>query len=248
MKKAARLEPRQVARLALARLRKMSDPIKAAGAQAYFKDTVKCFGVAAPVLRSLAGELFASVKGAWTLDDAVELCRLLLPRPELEAKAVAILVFERFKKDFHPGLLPVVKGWLEKDWLDNWASVDVFCTASMGALIARHPEVADELKRWAFHPNRWVKRASAVSFIKPAKNPEFLPVIYEVAASLFPVDDDLIHKAAGWLLREAGKTDPKRLEAFLLRHGPAVPRTTVRYAIERFPEPKRRRLLELTRR
>ena len=248
MKKAARLEPRQVARLALARLRKMSDPVKAAGAQAYFKDTVKCFGVAAPDLRSLAGELFASVKGAWTLDEAVELCRLLLPRPELEAKAVAILVFERFKKDFHPGLLPVVKGWLEKDWLDNWASVDVFCAASLGALIARHPEVADELKRWAFHPNRWVKRASAVSFIKPAKNPEFLPVIYEVAASLFPVEDDLIHKAAGWLLREAGKTDPKRLEAFLLRHGPAVPRTTVRYAVERFPEPKRRRLLELTRR
>jgi 3-methyladenine DNA glycosylase AlkD len=58
---------------------------------------------------------------------------------------------------------------------------------------------------------------------------------------------DLIHKASGWVLREAGKADAARLERYLLEHGPAIPRTTVRYAIERFPESRRRRILELTR-
>jgi 3-methyladenine DNA glycosylase AlkD len=60
------------------------------------------------------------------------------------------------------------------------------------------------------------------------------------------VDDDLIHKATGWLLREAGKTDMPRLEKFLLENGVAIPRTTLRYAIERFPEDKRKRLLTKT--
>ncbi len=71
----------------------------------------------------------------------------------------------------------------------------------------------------------------------------FLPAIYEISASVFPVDDDLVQKANGWLLREAGKADAARLERFLLEHGPAVPRTTLRYAIERFPPARRKALL-----
>lgn len=56
-----------------------------------------------------------------------------------------------------------------------------------------------------------------------------------------------MHKAVGWLLREAGKTDMERLKRFLLKNGPEIPRTTVRYAIERFPKNQRKQLLEETR-
>ena len=56
-----------------------------------------------------------------------------------------------------------------------------------------------------------------------------------------------MHKALGWLLREAGKTDMKRLRQFLLKHGPTIPRTTLRYAIERFPTKDRAKLLQKTR-
>jgi 3-methyladenine DNA glycosylase AlkD len=86
-----------------------------------------------------------------------------------------------------------------------------------------------------------------VSFIKLARKAEFLPAIYEISASVFPVDDDLVQKANGWLLREAGTTDGARLERFLLKHGPAMPRTTLRYAVERFPEAKRKAILLKTR-
>jgi len=74
-----------------------------------------------------------------------------------------------------------------------------------------------------------------------------LDAAYGVAASLLGDREDLIHKAAGWLLREAGRTDSPRLETFLLTHGPRVPRTTLRYAIKRMPERKRRRILAATR-
>ncbi|HMC83630.1 MAG TPA: DNA alkylation repair protein [Candidatus Polarisedimenticolia bacterium] len=56
-----------------------------------------------------------------------------------------------------------------------------------------------------------------------------------------------MHKATGWLLREAGKTDPRRLEAFLREEGRRIPRTTLRYAIERFSESRRRAILRATR-
>ncbi len=239
--------PNEIARAALIRLEALADPVKAKGAERYFKETVKCYGVAAPEIRAIAADLYGLVKGTWTVADAVGLCDILFAEAKLEAKAVGGLILARFKKSFTPSLFNKVKGWLAADLLDNWASVDVFCTDAMGAFLQKYPAFVEKIKAWAFHRNRWVKRASLVSFIKPAKNEEFLPVIYEIAASIFPVDDDLIHKANGWLLREAGKTDPGRLERFLLTHGPAIPRTTLRYAIERFPERKRQAILLETR-
>jgi 3-methyladenine DNA glycosylase AlkD len=61
-------------------------------------------------------------------------------------------------------------------------------------------------------------------------------------------DVDLIQKAVGWTLREAGKADPARLERYLRAQGPAVPRTTLRYAIERFSSEKRTSIMKATRR
>jgi 3-methyladenine DNA glycosylase AlkD len=72
-------------------------------------------------------------------------------------------------------------------------------------------------------------------------------LVYGVAETLHPDPHDLIHKAVGWALREAGRVDPKRLERYLRRQGPAIPRTTLRYAIEHMPESKRREVLVATR-
>jgi 3-methyladenine DNA glycosylase AlkD len=239
--------PKDIARTALERLRGLADPVKAEGAQRYFKNTIRAYGIAAPDIRALARELHHSVKDVWTVADAVALCDILFAERELEAKSIGTLVLAGFKKDFPPSLFAKVKGWLAADRLDNWASVDVFCTDAMGAFLEKYPAFVEKIKPWAYHRSRWFKRASAVSFIKLARKAEYLPAIYEISVSLFPVDDDLIHKANGWLLREAGKRDPGRLEEFLLRHGPAIPRTTVRYAIERFPKTKRQALLSRTR-
>jgi 3-methyladenine DNA glycosylase AlkD len=70
---------------------------------------------------------------------------------------------------------------------------------------------------------------------------------YMIVEDLLDDVHDLMHKACGWLLRETGKADARRLEQFLLIHGPRIPRTTVRYAIERFPQRKRKSLLVKTR-
>jgi 3-methyladenine DNA glycosylase AlkD len=235
--------PEDIARQGLARLRAKADPRKARDVQKYFKETVKSYGVSSPDVRAIAADLYLSIKKDWAVADAIRLCDIVFPELELEAKAIGALILARFKKELPKSLFSKVKSWLAANRLDNWASVDVFCPDVVGALIVKNPEFEEKIKSWAGHPNRWVKRASVVSFIKLAKKEEHLDTIYGISRSLFSADDDLVQKANGWLLREAGKKDMGRLEKFLLRHGPAIPRTTLRYAIERFDEKRRKELL-----
>jgi 3-methyladenine DNA glycosylase AlkD len=225
----------------------MADKERARQVQKYFKESVRSFGVGSPQVRELARELHRQIRSDWSVADAVRLCDRLLPRPELEAKSVAALVLLRFHKDFSRPLFGTIYGWLAEDYMNNWASVDIFCPQALGTLLARFPQLQAEIEKWPRDRNRWVRRASIVAFLKLVKREEFLAPAYAMARRHFASDDDLVQKAAGWLLREAGKRDMGRLEEFLLAHGPAMPRTTLRYAIERFPEKTRRRLLLVTR-
>lgn len=243
-----RLEPAAAAREVLNALAAKADPARARDVQRYFKEEVKSYGVGAPEVHALARATYDRVKADWTAADAMALCDVLFEEPQLEPKAVGSLVLFRFRTSFPPSLFARAKGWLAADKLPGWASVDVFAPGCLGAFLERYPAYVEKIKAWAGHPNRWVKRASLVSFIKLARKPAYQAPIYEISASIFGVDDDLIHKANGWLLREAGKADPVRLEKFLRRHGPAIPRTTLRYAIERFPVDKRQALLQETKR
>ncbi|HEX7502898.1 MAG TPA: DNA alkylation repair protein [Acidobacteriota bacterium] len=239
--------PAAVAAEARARLSAMADPEKALQLQKYFKETVRSFGVGSPQVRELARELHEATRKDWSVRDAVSLCDRLFPQPELEAKSVAALVLLRYQKDFSPALFQKTHGWLKANYLDNWASVDTFCPQALGILLLRHPRLLAAIEKWATHPNRWVRRASLVAFLKLVDKEEYLDAAYRMAARHFASGDDLVQKAAGWLLREAGKRDMRRLEKFLLANGPSIPRTTLRYAIERFPEKKRRELLLRTR-
>src|SRR4029077_15815972 len=129
----------------------------------------------------------------------------------------------------------------------NWATTDAICGVLIGPLLVRYPTLAPRMRTWARDGNMWVRRASIVGLIPLARRGESLDLVYDVARRLHGDREDLIQKAVGWTLREAGKTDMRRLERYLRANGPAIPRTTLRYAIERFPERKRRALLEATR-
>ena len=93
----------------------------------------------------------------------------------------------------------------------------------------------------------WVRRDGAVSFVKPAGRGRHLDRAHHIATAHQPDPHDLIQNACGWLLRECRKGDPGRLEEYLMELGPAMPRTTVRYAIQRFPQAQPKRIQENTR-
>ena len=244
---AAGAAPEAIAAALVSRLEAAGDPVRAAGSQRYFKEAVSFYGLTTPQLREITAEFFGRVKDHWTLREAVALCEILLPQKKFEAKTSAIVLLLKFKKEFKPDFVRRIKGWLARDYCDNWACVDVLCPEAVGGLIEKHPDLIDEITSWTAHPNRWVRRASIVAFVPLARHGKFLDAAYGIAERMFAVRDDLLEKANGWMLREAGKKDMPRLEAFLRKHGASIPRTTLRYAIERFPEAERKALLSATR-
>jgi 3-methyladenine DNA glycosylase AlkD len=172
----------------------------------------------------------------------------MLSVPQLEAKAIGLLLLGRFHRAAGPSLLAACRSWLARGRAANWATTDCLSTIVIAPLLRRLPSEIASVEGWTSHRSLWLRRAAAVSLVPLARRGTALDAAYRVAAALLDDTNDLIHKASGWLLREAGKTDTRRLERFLLEHGPRIPRTALRYAIERLPVADRKRLLATTRR
>ena len=227
----------------------MSRPAGGFDASRYFRGggDLGFYNVATTAMRALARQVHADHKDEWSIDDAMALADALIVDKHLEAKSVGIEVVARYRRDFAPRLLPAWKRWLADNHSANWATTDAICGVLVGPLILEHPELAPKMRAWARDRNMWVRRAAAVGLIPSVRQGAALDLAYGIAKQLHPDKEDLIQKAVGWMLREAGKADPARLERYLRANGPSIPRTTLRYAIERFPETKRRSLLKATR-
>jgi 3-methyladenine DNA glycosylase AlkD len=226
----------------------MSRSAGAFDASRYFRGAVDLgfYNVGTGAIRALARAIHAEHRDAWTLDDAIAFADGLIEDRHLEVKSIGIEVLARYRRRFAPRLLPIWKRWLAENHSANWATTDAICGALIGPLILEHPALATRLRVWSRDRNMWVRRASIVGLIPLARRGHSLDLVYETAKRLYVDQEDLIQKAVGWALREAGKTDPARLERYLRAHGAAIPRTTLRYAIERFPDGKRRALLKDT--
>ena len=205
------------------------------------------YNVGTARMRALARSIHEAHRHDWSIDDAMAFADALIVDRHLEVKSVGIEVVARYRREFAPRLLPRWKRWLAGNHSANWATTDAICGALIGPLLVAHPSLAPRMRAWAGDRNLWVRRAAIVGLIARARKGEALDILYDVAARLHPDEEDLIHKAVGWALREAGKADATRLERHLRSNGPSIPRTTVRYAIERFDERKRRMLMEATR-
>lgn len=131
---------------------------------------------------------------------------------------------------------------------NNWDLVDLSCEYILGtALLYPGPDgrMPDRsiLDRLAVSDNLWEQRISIVSTLTLIRANQFDDTL-RIAGKLISHRHDLIHKAVGWMLREVGKRDKPLLEDFLEKHYNRMSRTTLRYAIERFPEHERRQWLK----
>ena len=128
-------------------------------------------------------------------------------------------------------------------YINNWNLVDVTCPHVTGKhLIDKDRTI---LYKWAKSEDIWTKRIAMVSTFSFIRKND-LEDTFKIAEILLHDEHDLIHKAVGWMLREAGKRDLKREETFLKKYYKTMPRTMLRYAIEKFPETKRQKYLKGT--
>lgn len=242
--------PADVARDAARELARQARPLGAFDPTRYFRgdQPVRFHGVTSGTVRDLARTIDSLYGGAWGLAGAMEFANALIVSEYLDEKGLGIELVARHRREFAPKQLAAWKGWLADNHANNWATTDTICGSLIGPLLVTYPKLAPKVAKWAGHRNMWVRRASAVALIRPVARGEQLDLAYAAAARLHADDRDLIQKAVGWMLREAGKVDPRRLERYLRDNGPSIPRTTVRYAIERFAERKRTVLLRDTKR
>jgi 3-methyladenine DNA glycosylase AlkD len=98
-----------------------------------------------------------------------------------------------------------------------------------------YPHKIKDLKEWTKSNNRWVRRASAVTLIVPARKGLFLEDIFEIAGILLLDKDDMVQKGYGWMLKSASQAYQKEVFEYVIRNKSIMPRTSLRYAIEKMP-------------
>lgn len=136
----------------------------------------------------------------------------------------------------------IVRFYLEHtDFINNWDLVDTSAPYIVGAHVRTRPR--DLLDRLAVSGNLWERRIAIVSTLALINDGETEDT-FRIGARLLSDKHDLIQKAVGWALREAGKVSRPKLLKFIGKHYASIPRTTLRYAIERFPPEERKQILE----
>lgn len=248
MKASSAPRPGQLARVARELLSRAARGRPPRRLTRFFKprERVYGYGIGTGRRRAIERELYGAVRRTWSFADALDFTERMLGDRTIEGKTLGIELLGRFERSFEPALLARAERWLAANRCNNWALTDDLSIRVLGPLFRRSPALVRALGRWACSDNLWVRRAAAVSLVPLARRGRHLDAAYRVATTLLADQEDLVQKATGWLLREAGKTDPRRLEAYLLARGPQLPRTALRYAIERFPAAKRRALLART--
>ena len=221
-------------------LRQHADPVRAAMLQRYFKTAPGEYGEGDRFL----GLRVPQVRAVARRHAALELpaIRTLLHSSWHEERQLALLIMiDRFRRGTPRERAAFFRTYLAStQFINNWDLVDVSAARIVGAHL--YPGGRATLDRLARSPSVWERRIAIMATAQWIAKADFGPTL-RLAKRLLHDEHDLIHKAVGWMLREVGKCDRAVEEAFLLDHGPAMPRTMLRYAVEHFPARRRRELM-----
>lgn len=203
--------------------------------QRFFKmeDKVISYGIRVPELRKIEEDFFVRGEKLSKME-VFGVCDNLWQSGYLEESFIACDWSYKFSAKYEIEDLNVFYGWLEK-YVDNWASCDTLCNHTIGKYLEMYPDQIGELKKWATHKNRWVKRGAAVSLIIPARKGMFLTEIFEIAEILLQDSDELVQKGYGWMLKAASESYPKEVYEYMMSKKSVMPRTAFRYGLEKMP-------------
>lgn len=224
-------------------LRDHANPKHAAILQRFFKTGPGDYGegdiflgIKVPVLRTIA-----RAHRTLPIDNTVALLASPLHEERLLALMILIDQYERAPDEMKSRIF--ARYLSNTSVINNWDLVDLSAPHIVGQhLLNRDRRV---LRKLARSGSLWERRIAIIATHRFIRNDQFQDTL-DIAEILLNDKHDLIHKAVGWMLREIGKRDHACEEAFLRKHYPAMPRTMLRYAIERFPEKLRAAFLHGT--
>lgn len=130
-----------------------------------------------------------------------------------------------------------------RKWVNNWDLVDVTTPKIVGEYILAHPSEQKKVFSLITSFNVWERRIALLATFPFIQKKDFTPLL-ALAPQVLNDPHDLIHKATGWMLREAGKRDVKILEKLLDQYASVMPRTMLRYSLEKFAPEKRQHYMK----
>ena len=222
-------------------IRKLANKKTAKHSQRFFKTGKGQYGegdiflgIRVPVLRKIAKK-FRRISLA-------EVSKLLESKFHEERLLSILMLVNLFKSGDEDDQELIYELYLDKTrFINNWDIVDISAGNIVGEFLFEKDKAP--LYRLVFSENLWERRIAIVATFYFIRNDEFDDTL-KIAEILFTDKEDLIHKAVGWMLREVGKRVIEIEEEFLEEHYLKMPRTMLRYAIERFPETRRKMYLK----
>ncbi len=173
------------------------------------------------------------------LADVIELLQTKIHEQRLTALLILVDQFERGDEQERK---KIYKLYLKNTvWINNWDLVDLTAPKIVGEYLLGRPRAI--LYKLAKAKNLWERRIAVLATFSFIRQGDFSDTLL-LSERLFADEHDLMHKAIGWMLREVGKREEKILEAFLDKFSHKMPRTMLRYAIEKMPDAKRKHYLK----
>ena len=199
--------------------------------QRFFKEEIQMYGVKTPIFKEITQKYFSIIKDR-PKQEIFSLCEKLLESGFGEERGVAFNWAFRLRKKFEKRDFSLFESWLKKH-VTNWGAFDSLCCGALGYFICQFPEYFPKVKKWAVSENRWLRRASAVVLIYSINKKKSLAPVFETADILLLDKDDMVQKGYGWMLKVASNHEPQKVFEYVMRHKKEMPRTALRYAIEK---------------
>lgn len=196
-----------------------------------YQEKPKLYGVPSPIVRKISSKFFSRVKKK-TKQEILHLCEDLLESGYSEERIVAFDWAFRLRKSYGESDFQLLETWLKR-FAHGWGACDDLCTHAFGAFIFQFPEFIPKVKEWTTSANRWMRRASAVVLIYSIRRKKHLGSIFEMADALLTDHDIMVQKGYGWMLKEASNHYPKEVFDYVMRNKKKMPRTALRYAVEK---------------
>ena len=200
----------------------------------FFKEEIRLYGVRTPVVRNISKNYFSEIKDS-NKKQIFFLCEELLRSGYIEESVIAFDWTYRIKDQYEKKDFKIFDSWLKK-YVSDWGRCDDLCTHALGFYLFKFPEFLPKIEKWAFSKNRWQRRASAVCLIYSLKRKRNLTNAFNIANILLEDSDDLVQKGYGWMLKEASNVYPDEIFNFVNENKKIMPRTALRYAIEKMPK------------
>jgi len=215
-------------------LKERSSEKRQRSAQRFFKENIKCYGLSSSDNTKISKENYQYIKG-FKKKEVFDICEVLFKSGYLEEFMIGADWVQKRNREFVKSDFLLFEKWVN-NYIDNWAKCDVFCNHTVGTFIEMFPDYLKKLMIWGKSKNKWVRRASAVSLIIPARKGLFFKDIIKICDTLLLDQEDMVQKGYGWLLKVAADKRQKEVLAYVIKNKSVMPRTSLRYAIEKMPK------------